>query len=141
MCDNSGFPRYAIYILHIASRHLDADAHAEFAAGFDAVASRVLELRGIHVGFTLDLLPTAHTYQIGDARGWVPWFEPRGNIRIKRGSPITQTWANRDHRDLYAIDVHGIVATTSWDQAEPAGYRPDGWFPIHRDPSSNPARS
>lgn len=133
MFDSTGAPRYAVNILHVASRHLPDDADAEFAAGFDAVANRVLQLTGIPLGFTLDILPTNHSFTVGDWQGWVPWFEPRASVGVLPGTPVTQSWANRDHLDLYVIDDHGTVATTWWDQADPAGYRADGWFPIHRE--------
>jgi len=134
MYDKSGTPRYAINLIHVASGHLDSGADAEFAAGFDAVASLVLQHTSIQVGFTLDVLPTSHTYQIGDDRGWVPWFTPPelANIVVAPGSPITQTWSTKNHLDLYVIDAHGTVCTTWWDQ-EPIGYRPGGWFPVHRE--------
>ena len=138
MYDSSGSPRFAVYLLHVASRHLNDDAHAEFAAGFDAVAKRVFDSTGVRIGFTLDLLPTSHSFQIGDGRGWVEWFKPRENIRINPGSPITQTWANRDHLDLFVINARGIVSSTWWDQAEPAGYRPDGWFTIRSETLFHP---
>jgi hypothetical protein len=138
MFDSAGSPRHAVNILHVASRHLAADADAAFAAGFDAVANVVLQRTGIAIGFTLDILPSTHTFTIGDWQGWVPWFEPRSNVRVKPGTPITQTWANRDHLDLFTINDHGTVVSTWWDQAEPQGYRPEGWFPIHRETLFHP---
>jgi hypothetical protein len=138
MYDRKGVPRYAVNLLHVASRHLPDGADAEFAAGFDAVADRVLERTGIAVGFTLDILPYKHSFTIGDWQGWIPWFEPAPNVRVKPGTPVTQSWSTRTHLDLYAIDDHGTVVSTSWDESQPGGYRPGGWFPIHRETIFHP---
>ena len=141
MYDRSGFPRYAVNILHVASRHVDGADDAAFAAGFDLVANRVLQFTGVAIGFTLDLLPSRHSYKIGDDQGWVPWFELPDNIRIPPGSQISQTWANRNHLDLFATDVFGNVHSTWWDDAEPNGYRPGGWFPLQLDRMFPPGAS
>ncbi len=123
MFDSAGSPRYAVNILHVASRHLAADADAEFAAGFDAVANVVLERTGIPIGFTVDILPSEHTFDIGDWRGWIPWFHPGALVTAVRRTP--------SHVDLFATDKDGIVRTIWWDKDEPAGYRPEGWIEIH----------
>ena len=138
MYDSTGAPRYAVNILHVASRHLPSDADADFAAGFDAVANAVQQRTGIAVGFTLDILPSEHTFTIGDWRGWIPWFQPSDNVRVKPGTPVTQTWSARTHLDLYVIDDHGTVVSTWWDDNQPGGYRPGGWFPIHRETIFHP---
>lgn len=131
MYDQTGKPRFAVNILHVASRHLAEDADAEFAAGLGAVADRVHQLTEIEIGFTLDLVPAARSFQIGDDRGWVPWLKILGDGRAAGGSRITPTWSNPDHLDLFMIDAHGAVLSTWWDKSEPAGYRPGGWFAIH----------
>lgn len=131
MYDNSGTPRYAFNILHVASRQLPDDADAEFAAGFDRVAAAVLQRTGVLVGFTLDLLPRAHPFIIGDSNGWIPWFAPRTNIWVEPGTPVSLSWAGRKHLDLYTIDGQGIVNSLWWDDDQPGGYRSEGWFAIH----------
>lgn len=52
-----GEPRYAVTILHASSDRLSPGDHAAYAAGFDAIAEKVLVDTGVKVGFFLDALP------------------------------------------------------------------------------------
>jgi hypothetical protein len=60
MYDRDGTPRYAIYLLHVASNqlyNLQTNPDDAFSQGFDAVAAKVYQDTHVRVGFTLDLLP------------------------------------------------------------------------------------
>jgi hypothetical protein len=60
MYDGRGRPRYIVSLLHVGSNQMlasDHQAHRRFAEGFTRVADRVHDLTGVHVGFTLDVLP------------------------------------------------------------------------------------
>lgn len=59
MYDREGNPRYAISLIHVGSNQPDVTDDT-FARGFTWVADRVYRETGIHVGFTLDALPTEH---------------------------------------------------------------------------------
>ena len=56
--DRNGDERYMISIIHVASNKAGV-TDQEFAEGFDRVANLVHENTGIHIGFTLDILPPA----------------------------------------------------------------------------------
>ncbi|MBV9647440.1 MAG: hypothetical protein JO043_08260 [Candidatus Eremiobacteraeota bacterium] len=69
------------------------------------------------------------------ATGYRPegWFPIHPEHRFPPGAPVTAVWANQDHLDLFVVDSQGVVQSIWWDRAEPAGYRPQGWFPIHSE--------
>ena len=46
--------------------------------------------------------------------------------------------AMNPHGRVPVIDDHGTVASTWWDDEQPSGYRPGGWFPIHRETIFHP---
>ena len=65
MFDQDGQERYAVSIVQVATDRLvqaDLNSHANFAAGFDAVAQRVLADTGVRIGFFIDpIAPNPNT--------------------------------------------------------------------------------
>lgn len=55
--DREGEPRYAVVIIHVASKRLEPDKHPHFAHGFDTLAEEVFRETGTLVGFFIDVLP------------------------------------------------------------------------------------
>jgi hypothetical protein len=133
--DRNGERRYAINILHVSSNQIPEGADEVFAAGFDWVADRIFELSREKVGFTLDILRGPQTLppSSADFRSWVPWFRVHGEALTRSGAIVTALWASQSHLDLFMIGASGAVLSIWWDKREPAGYRPEGWFPIHSE--------
>jgi hypothetical protein len=67
------------------------------------------------------------------------WFAIHPEQAFPPGAPVTAVWANKDHLDLFAVDLRGSVQSIWWDRSEPAGYRPQGWFAIHPETRFPPA--
>jgi hypothetical protein len=66
--DQEQHERYAVSIVQVATQMLsasDPDAHAKFAAGFDAVAQQVLADTGVLVGFFIDPIAPDPTSDFG----------------------------------------------------------------------------
>lgn len=57
MYDQTGAERYAIAVIHASSNNLNSGDDAQFAAGFDAIATAVSMQTQINVGFFIDALP------------------------------------------------------------------------------------
>jgi hypothetical protein len=58
------------------------------------------------------------------------WFPIYGETRTRSGARITAVWRDVKHLDLFMVSTDGIVSSIWWDQDEPSGYRPGGWFTI-----------
>jgi uncharacterized Rossmann fold enzyme len=83
------------------------------------------------------------TYLDDDARppGYRPegWFSIHPEMKAAPGTAVTALWRNQSHLDLFVTDRSGVVQSTFLDDnARPAGYRPEGWFPIHAEMKTAP---
>lgn len=133
MYDRDGNARLAINLIHVGSTKRGLSDEA-FAATFDAVAEQVFADTGQLVGFTLDALPYPQTggqgLMEGDCAGWQRWFPIGQNGLLDPNGQVTALWRNEQHLDLFAVGADGVVRSIWYDQSEPAGYRPQGWFEI-----------
>jgi hypothetical protein len=63
--DKNGEPRYALVIVQAASDVLGPNEDEAFAAGFDAVADKIVEDTGVKIGFFIDPIPRNPTSTLG----------------------------------------------------------------------------
>ena len=141
MYDREGNARLAINLIHVGSTKRGL-RDAEFAAAFEQVAQQVFADTGQLVGFTIDALP--HQLKgdqglvVGDCVGWQPWFQIHPEVMFDPNGRLTALWRNDKHLDLFAVGADGVVRSIWYDQAEPAGYRPQGWLDIHPEAKFKP---
>ncbi len=63
------------------------------------------------------------------------WFAIGSEREFRPGGKVAALWAPANdvkHLDLFAVDSVGFVRGTWWDESQPGGYRPEGWFLIAR---------
>jgi hypothetical protein len=134
MFDREGNTRLAINLIHVGSTKQGL-SDAAFGAAFDEVAEQVRADTGQLVGFTLDTLPYPQTGDQGlvegDCAGWQRWFPIHSEATFDPNGRVTALWRDDKHLDLFAVGADGVVRSIWYDQSEPAGYRPQGWFDIH----------